>query len=376
MKRFSATLTCLLSIFLLSILLSACEKANNNSSAKSLTVNVVLPRTIFVGDYQARCTPRKITYLKTLPLLTAKTEQFSEKEVIGWFKPSSITTSQAVSTDVSWSFSRNLYGLYVANQIAADAGQKAWDLQGEETGTLVIRQVPDNFLTPNISFSNPTEYHSYGLIPKGPEPQPKVIFVRESISETEAIVKADAYINAHGGMPADAVRHAVSIESGVIVKEQGKRVYPINSIYGYSVSYSQRYQGIPVYLDSIAVTLDEVGVTSYSRTWHKFEAISPPKPIINPRKAVDAAVKYLTPGINSREGIVVSRVQLRYYNSQSLEFPWRSSVPKNELSPYWYIRVNNHDVRVNALTGNIVEPNLGSNAESDATVKKVDIHQP
>ena len=206
---------------------------------------VTFPEKKFIDDREARFAVRIVTYPKALPTLSAKVEGFTVDDITGWFTAGGGKAQPKIeilphTPDLSLS---GVHGEQLSN---AKPIQKMWEITGEETGTLSLTNESA------ITFANPNEYRSYGVLPKGNlRKDVKIVFARDMIEEKDAVEGVEAYIESHGGIPESAKRKITPGQSNIRIVKGGKLIDPIGKTLWYSVNYEHRYEGIPIELDKI-----------------------------------------------------------------------------------------------------------------------------
>ncbi|MDI6817291.1 MAG: hypothetical protein QME41_08910 [Actinomycetota bacterium] len=296
MKQRVLGLLVLISVLTLVFTSTSCTskaKPENTQVDKSKNQNMTatFPKTTFIDDREVRFAVRNISYPKSLPTLSVKTEGFADDEVVGWFtagggKAQPKTEILLRTPDLS------LSGVRSDKLSNAQPTQEMWDITGEETGTLAREN------NGGIMFSNPKEYRSYGILPKGiMEPDVKMIFARDMITEKDAVEGTEAYVESHGGIPEDARRKATPGTSNIRIVKNGKMVDPVGKTLWYSITYDHRFRDIPIESDKIEIVIDALGVARYSRAWHTIHSSGKPQTIVSPEEAVAAAVKRYAPKI-------------------------------------------------------------------------------
>lgn len=350
MKQRVLGLLVLISVLTLVFTSTSCtndEKPENSQAdkAKNKNITAIFPETMFIDDYEVRFAVRKVVYPKSLPTLSAKTEGFTDDETVGWFTVGGGKAERTTERVTGRPYS----GLYPSTSNRPEDTRpqpKMWEITGEETGTLVLENDGD------IMFANLKEYRFYGIMPKGDiaNPDAKIIFARDMITEEDAISNVETYVESHGGIPEDARRKITPGQSNIRIMKDGKLVEPIDKTLWYDITYNHRFASIPIEPDEIELTIDALGIARYARDWHKIVVKGNAKNIISPEKAVAVAVSRYAPKIRSRYGIVVSQVRLRY---QDTDVP-DSKGGGGEFRPVWFIRMTGEEVLVDGHTGEVI----------------------
>lgn len=356
MKQRVLCLLVLISVLTLVFASTSCTSGKNSERPQAGKVDkhkitVTFPEKEFIDDREVRFAVRKVSYPATLPVLSAKADASTDGELTGWFTAGGGKAERATG-DMGGGYHFGDLQLLRKELPGAQPRQKSWLITGEETGTLTL--TGDGA----IMFSNPNEYRSYGALPKGniANPNAKIIFARDMITEKEAVRGAEAYIESHGGLPADVKRKIIPGMSGLRIVRDGELVDPVDRTLWYNITYTHRFENVPIEPDKVEVNIDALGVVRYSRIWHTVQENGKHKDIVSPEDAVAATVKHYGYKIWSHEGLVISQTRLvyqpRFIETGQGNTPDDSKI--TEFHPAWFIRITGQEALVDAHTGEVI----------------------
>jgi len=354
MKQRVLIFVTLLCVLILMLTMTSCTSGKNPEKSQAGKANkqkmtATFPEKTFIDDREVRFAVREVTYPTALPVLSAKAEGFTDDELTGWFTEGGGKAEPKVDERYPLRFGHSPEDGVTPCEAENTPKNlpKMWEITGEETGTL-IREDNDA-----IMFLNPNEYRSYGALPKGniANPNAKIIFARDMITEKEAVRGAEAYIESHGGLPVDIKRKIIPGMSGLRIVKDGELVDPVDRTLWYSIIYTHRFENVPIEPDKIEVDIDALGIARYEKTWHEVQKSGKPRHIVSPEEAVEAAVTRYGHKAWPRYGIVVSQVRLLY---QDTDLSINTGAVR-EFRPVWFIRFTSQEVLVDAHTGEAID---------------------
>ncbi|MHB8842107.1 MAG: hypothetical protein ACYC56_10050 [Candidatus Aquicultor sp.] len=319
MRKWGAISLSSLMILALALSLISCTKTKQTTGKTQQIEHITLHREMFIGDYDVKVVPEMVSYGALLPALSLKDDILPIKQVLGWFKPKTAVKKQHPN------------------------GTTAWDVSGDETGTIIISRS-------SVSFASPVLVNSVGRAGfPGFAP----------ISKTEAVAQAVDYIRTHGGFPVEAklMQASPDTRGEIRTNVNGRRVKSVGTI-GYSVRYVRELTGMPLEMDSIEVRISKLApgkyvVDRYLRNWHQLCPAGKRKEVIRPEKAIEIAVKHFGPMTHTKN-VVVGLLEPVYYDPQQLNrMELCDSPPSSILKPGWRIRVTGWDAIVDGSTGEI-----------------------
>ncbi len=168
-----------------------------------------------------------------------------------------------------------------------------------------------------------------------------------TLTEKQAYAECLAFIEEHGGIPADARLTEVSVQKRRSFNLAEDATTDEETL-GYTFTFSHRIAGLPVAgqaSDGILVSVGAAGVDRYIRLWRDpGKELAPRRQVLSAETALDTVL-----GSRSMGTSLVSRVQLAYYTQP---YP----IVQTTSAPVWVITFDDgSQFSVDALTGGIVE---------------------
>ncbi len=326
MRKWGAISLSSLIMLALVLFLTSCAKTEQTAGKTTQVEHITLHREMFIGDYDVQVVPEMVSYNALLPTLSVKDDILPVKQVLGWFRPRATVKEKYPN------------------------GTIAWDVSGDETGTVIITGG-------SVSFASPVLMNSSGRADfQGFAP----------ISETEAVTHATDYIRTHGGLPAEAklMQASPDARGEIRTNVNGRWITGVGTI-GYSVRYVRELTGMPLEMDSIEVRVSKLAagkyrVDRYLRNWHRLSPAGKHKEVVRPEKAIEIAVKHFGP-MTRTKNVVVGRLEPVYYDPRQLnQTEMCDSSPSSVLKPGWGVRVTGWDAIVDGSTGEIQGDEYGA----------------